>query len=213
MKPFEIKPAAPQAPAKADLGQLAHDPGSELQQRLWQLLMPVPETGELGALNPAAMGGMAGAQGHARDGRDRDRDATSELTSTAHLLAAAVHQLGLISYGAQDGAQPSATHAPAPAFQLELGHVDAHGGSASLSVAHPQLGDIALEVELQNGVLHVIASAPNEYAAQVLLEGQAVLAARLARQGVSLAALDVVVQQKKNKDSQRARARARRQER
>jgi hypothetical protein len=67
-------------------------------------------------------------------------------------------------------------------------------------------------VELSNGVVHVIASAPTELAAQVLLEGQAELAERLLRQGVVLEKLDVVVANKR-KDSQRARARTRKQER
>ena len=79
-------------------------------------------------------------------------------------------------------------------------------------MAHPQLGDIALEVELSNGVLRVIASAPTELAARVLLEGQAQLAERLLRQGVALEKLDVTVANKR-KDSQRARARNRKQER
>lgn len=216
MKPFEIPvSAAKAAVTKPDLGQVGQEAGSELAQRLWQLLLPLPEAGELAAqsVDPAAMGSTGGAQSHRREHDERDRNGTSELTSTAHILAAAVHQLGLTSYTREaEATGQTAPRPPAQGWQLQLGHVDAQGGSASLQVAHPQLGDIALDVELSNGVLRVIASAPNEYAARVLLEGQAELAERLMRQGVALEVLDVVVTNKR-KESQRARARARKQER
>jgi hypothetical protein len=71
--------------------------------------------------------------------------------------------------------------------------VDATGGVASIAIAHAQLGDIALEVELSNGSVRVIASTATEHSAQVLIAGQAVLAERLAKQGFVLAGLDVVV--------------------
>jgi hypothetical protein len=212
VKPFEIPASKPAIP-KQDLGQVSQDAGSELAQRLWQLLLALPEAGEIDTVSAAAMGSTGSAQGHRRSQDERDRDATSELTATAHMLAAAVHQLGLTGY--TQHAEASGHRAPpsaAEGFHVQLGHVDAQGGSATLQVAHPQLGDIALEVELSNGVLRVIASAPNEYAAQVLLEGQAQLAERLLRQGVALEVLDVVVTNKR-KESQRARARARKQER
>ena len=218
MKPFEIPNVAKAATPKPDLGRVGQEAGSELAQRLWQLLLPLPETGEAAAheVSAAAMGSAGSAQSHRRTQDERDRDGTSELTSTAHILAAAVHQLGLTSYTQEaQAAGHSALCPPAPpaqGWQLQLGHVDAQGGCASLQVAHPQLGDITLDVELSNGVLRVIASAPNEYAAQVLLEGQAQLAERLLRQGVALEVLDVVVTNKR-KDSKRARARARKQER
>jgi len=218
MKPFEIKPVIVTTP-KAEMADVGHEAGSELAQRLWQLLMPLPEASEAGAttLNAAAIDnprGTGSTQGHRREAWDRDRDGTSELTSTAHVLAAAVHQLGLITYTHQTEAaeQQAAARQPHQGWQLQLGHVDANGGTASLEVAHPHLGDITLEVELSNGVLHVIASAPHEHAAKVLLEGQAQLAERLQRQGVKLKSLDVVVANKR-KDSQRARARNRKQER
>jgi hypothetical protein len=80
-----------------------------------------------------------------------------------------------------------------------------------VNVLHPLLGDIALDVELAQGAVRVIATVPNDYGARILQEGQALLAERLRRQGVTLEVLEVIVRRKrKHKESQPPRSRRQR---
>jgi hypothetical protein len=188
-----------------------------LEQRLWQLLYALPELKLEGnpdqiaqLLAADALSGTSGsAQGDLRARDERDHDASGALTSAAHMLAMTIPQLGITRYETQSPSAPAPTD-----WTVQLGHVDADGGTASVNVLHPLLGDIALDVELAQGSVRVIATVPNDYGARILQEGQAVLAERLLRQGVTLQVLEVLVRRKrKNKESQPPRRRPRKQDR
>lgn len=189
-----------------------------LEQRLWQVLLAVPELrlpGDpdeiaqlLGA--QALSGTSSSSQGDLQKRDERDRDASGALTSTAHLLAMTIPQLGVMRYEGEAARTPASSES----WTVQLGHVDADGGSASVNVLHPMLGDIALDVELSQGTVRVFATVANDYGARILQEGQALLAERLLRQGVHLEVLEVLVRRKrKGKDSQPARKRKSRQDR
>lgn len=216
MKP--VDPSAP-APPLAPKTEASDELKVALEQRLWQLLYnpPVASTADnpeqaaqlIAAQALGEAGGSAQTDVPARDERERERDASGALASAAHLLAVTIPQLGVMRY----------EHASARPMALEngivqLGYVDADGGTASVSVMHPLLGDIALDVELSQGAVRVVATVPNDYGARILLEGQALLAERLRRQGTTLQALEVLVRRKrKDKEPQPTRKRQRRQER
>jgi hypothetical protein len=215
MKPVDGHGLPPVAAQKTELGD---ELKAALEQRLWQLLLALPggvklegNPDQLGQVIAAdALGATSGSmQGHLHTREERDRDASSLLTSAAHLLATTIPQLGITRY------EPEKTSPTREQpWTVQLGHVDADGGSASVNVLHPLLGDIALDVELSQGAVRVIATVPNDYGARILQEGQALLAERLLRQGVTLQVLDVLVRRKrKAKDSQPSRRRTRRQER
>jgi flagellar hook-length control protein FliK len=209
MKPLET-PAAVAAQQQAAAAAARQSPESELAQRLWQLLLPLPELGTAAADSSASL-----EQSQSREHDARDRDATGQLTSMAYLLASAVQQLGLVQYRqltAADTPSPQRSASYEGSFTMHVSSVDANGGTASLEVINPQLGDITLEVELDQGTVHVVASAPNEHSARVLEANQAVLAERLLRQGVVLAKLDVVVRSRAGRGSKRPRKRERRRE-
>ncbi|MEY4578617.1 MAG: hypothetical protein RL701_3320 [Pseudomonadota bacterium] len=213
MKQIETKVALPPQPTAAAKPVLEHEAGSDLAQRLWQMLLALPPVAESSQeLGAAGAAGSSATQGHDRDRNQRDNDATGQLASAAQLLAGAVQQLGFFRYEQTDtntdASQASKQSAP---FNLHITNVDHDGGHASLEIAHAQLGEIALEVELSNGSVRVIASAPTEHSAQILADGQALLAERLLRQGIVLEKLDVVVKrgarkQGKRGDSKRTRA-------
>jgi hypothetical protein len=215
MKPVDPSAVAPIIPPKTEV---ADELKAALEQRLWQLVYAPPELRLLGTtdqiaelIGAQALSSTSGSmQGDMRARDERDRDASSALTSTAHLLAMTIPQLGITRY------ELESTRAPAHAnnWTVQLGHVDADGGTASVNVLHPMLGDIALDVELSQGAVRVIATVPNDYGARILQEGQAVLAERLLRQGVTLQVLEVLVRRKRrNKESQHPRRRPRKQDR
>lgn len=214
MKPVDPSAAVPVVTTKTEV---TDELKAALEQRLWQMLYALPMQGLEG--NPDAVAELIGAEavrasgsseGDIRSRDERDRDASSALTSAAHLLAITIPQLGVTRYEQASGRAP----APAEAGTVQLGHVDADGGTASVNVLHPLLGDIALDVELAQGTVRVIATVPNDYGARILQEGQALLAERLRRQGVKLEVLEVLVRRKrKNKESQPPRRRQRRQDR
>jgi hypothetical protein len=212
MKPVDPSAAVPVVTPKTEV---TDELKAALEQRLWQLLYALPQLqlpGEpeqlaqvLGA--EALSGADSSSQGHLRQRDERDRDASGALSSAAHLIAMTIPQLGVTRYE-QAGAQPAAA---AEGWTVQLGHVDADGGTASVNVLHPLLGDIALDVELAAGTVRVIATVPNDYGARILLEGQALLAERLRRQGVTLEVLEVLVRRKRKKqESQPPRSRRQR---
>jgi hypothetical protein len=218
MKPVDVGAMTPVVAPKSELGD---ELKTALEQRLWQLLLALPSVqlegnpDQLAAvLDTQALGATTGStQGHMRARAERDNDASSAITSAAHLLALTIPQLGITRYHAESTSAQPPSPRDAP-WTMQLGYADANGGSASLTIAHPLLGDIALEVELAQGVVRVIATVPNEYGARILQEGQAMLAERLLRQGVTLEVLDVLVRRKrKGKDSQPPRKRPRKEER
>ncbi|HTU62313.1 MAG TPA: hypothetical protein VMF89_27830 [Polyangiales bacterium] len=212
MKPVDPSAAVPVATNKTEV---TDELKAALEMRLWQLLYAVPELRLPG--NPDQVAKVLGAealsgtgsssQGHLRDRDERDRDASGALSSAAHLLAMTIPQLGVTRY------EEASPHKPATVegWTVQLGHVDADGGTASVNVPHPLLGDIALDVELAQSAVRVIATVPNDYGARILQEGQALLAERLRRQGVTLEVLEVIVRRKrKNKESQPPRSRRQR---
>jgi hypothetical protein len=205
VKPIDLHALA--KAAAANKLSAALEPGSELQQDLWQLLLPLPRTA---AANTQTGLGLERSPNTGRD--ERERDITSALTSAAYVLASAVQQLSWARYA--DGTRDAALQERSgeQAFQVRLDVVDADSGTASIDVWNPELGDIALEVEWLNGAVRVTATAPNEHSAEVLLRGRALLAERLLRQGVALEALDVIVRKSPAKAAPRPRARARKQE-
>jgi hypothetical protein len=220
--------AAPPVATSAVKSEPGHELRAALEQRLWQLLLAVPDirlediphqithVSEISAAT-APSSAEKSTQGHTRERDERDKDASSLLTSTAHMLAITIPQLGLLRYAgsdASDSPAPLTASVPQHNWTLQLGRVDAEGGSAAVNIQHPLLGDIALDVELSQGSVRVIATVPTDYGARILLEGQQVLAERLLRQGVTLQVLDVLVRRKrKGKDSQPARKRPRKEDR
>lgn len=224
MKPLEPQPHAVPAPSvpKPDSGS---DLDEQQSQRLWQLLHALPNleqegmralsgVSEIPALQAiGAAAGAGGTPGHTRERDEQDGDVTAALASAAHLLATTIQQLGVHRYAATEHAPPPPPAAD-QAWTMRLVDVDATGGTASVNVVHPLLGDIGLDVELSQGSARVVATVPNDYGARILLEGQAMLAERLLRQGVTLAALDVLVRRKrKRKNTQPARKRGRKEDR
>lgn len=207
MKPIDLHALA--KAAAANKLSAALEPGSELQHDLWQLLLPQPRTAAV-ALDTQTGLGLERSPNTGRD--QRERDITSAISSAAYILASAVQQLSWARY--VDGTREPALQERAgeQAFQVRLDVIDADSGTASIDVWNPELGDIALEVQWTNGAVRVIATAPNEQCADVLLRGRALLAERLYRQGVALEALDVVVRKSPAKAAPRPRARARKQE-
>ena len=210
MKPVDPTAAVPVVTTKTEV---TDELRAALEQRLWQLLYAVPELRFEGdpdqvaqVLGAEALASTSGSsQGHVRDRDERDRDASGALSSAAHLLAMTIPQLGITRY------EQASPPAPVEGWTVQLGHVDANGGTASVNVLHPLLGDIALDVELAAGAVRVIATVPNDYGARILLEGQALLADRLRKQGVTLEVLEVLVRRKrKNKESQPPRSRRQR---
>jgi hypothetical protein len=205
VKPIDLHALA--KAAAANKLSAALEPGSELQQSLWQLLLPLPRTA---AVDTGAGLGLERSPNAARD--ERERDITSALSSAAYILANAVQQLSWTRYA--DGSRDAALQERSgeQAFQVRLDVIDDQSGTAAIEVWNPELGDIALEVEWTNGAVRVIATAPDERSAEVLLRGRALLAERLFRQGVALEALDVIVRKSPARAAPRPRARARKQE-
>lgn len=196
IKTAELVGAGQGQPTAVTQEQLSREPGGDLLQRLWRAALPIPEVSASHELELSAAAANSGASltrspNHNRD--DRDRDATSQLASTAHVLASAVHQLGFMQYGQHVSPAHVSSETHAAAFNVRLSNIDADGGIASIDITHAQLGDIGLEVELAHGHVTVIATAATEHSAQVLIAGQAVLAERLAKQGFVLGSLEVVV--------------------
>src|SRR3954451_8172345 len=113
-----MKPVDPGAVATAvaphvakDLGPEADELRAALQQRLWQLLLAVPDiqlegipdqvmhvpavSKSHGVRGAQALDAASGsAQGHLRERDERNQDASSVLASAAHLLAQTIPQLG-----------------------------------------------------------------------------------------------------------------------
>ena len=217
MKPVDPSTAAAVTAPKSELRD---ELKVALEQRLWQLLYALPEFRVEGnpdqvaqVIGAQALSGAAGSmQGHMCGRDERDRDASSALTSAAHLIAMTIPQLGITRYA--DSTSTQARSTSDQNWTVQLGHVDADGGNASVNVLHPLLGDIALDVELTQGTARVIATVANDHGARILQEGQAMLAERLLRQGVKLEVLEVLVRRKrKGKDSQPPRKRSRKQDR
>lgn len=210
MKTFEIN--LPGTPALQNDLVGTQDPNAELKQQLWELLLPLPEAAAVQAKTAAATRASTTDGQHTRGARDNTLG--SELITTAYVLAGHIQQLtlwGETSAAVSPADDKAVAHAPTYTVQLESA-ADG-GGRASVELAHPELGDIALSVEMSAGAVRVTATATDERSAQVIAQGQAVLAERLAQQGVALEALDVIVTPKrKTRSRARARARARREE-
>jgi hypothetical protein len=183
------------------------DPGSELQARLWQLLLPLADSGDDTAVIAAASGN-ATAPSHDGDRSQRERDPTGDITAAAYVLASAIQQLSLQRLA--DGTQTTELRErPGEhAFNVQVEARDPDNGTAIATVWNPELGDVGLEVEWANGAVRVIATADTVASARVLQEGQALLAARLLQQGVALEALDVVVRKRNSKHAGRGRGRS-----
>jgi hypothetical protein len=171
----------------------------EIQQRLWQVLLQLPlmASGEAaaGAAADLSIGGAGLDSNHQRE--SRAESGSGELAATAYVLAGQILQFTLHRH--ESGAAPAQDGAATPNVAVRLDAATADGGSASVDVAHPELGEIGLQVEMSRGAVRVTAIATSELSAQVLQEGQAMLAERLLRQGVSLEALDVIVRKRKPK--------------
>lgn len=216
MKPVDPSAAVPVVTTKTEV---TDELKAALEQRLWQVLLALPQLQLPGEPDKAcevlaaeALSSASGsAQGKLRERDERDRDASGVLSGAAHLIAMTIPQLGVTRYEQTNPHKPTSSDS----WTVQLGHVDADGGTAAVNVLHPLLGDIALDVELAQGAVRVIATVPNDYGARILQEGQALLAERLRRQGVTLEVLEVIVRRKrKNKESQPPRSRRqRRQER
>ena len=207
MKAFEANPASPANKAAPAEAAAPLEANVNLKQRLWQLLLPLPD--KAAALDVAATSADSTA-----DRRDepatRARNAASELAATAYLLAGHVQQLSLFEQHAataQRGADsPHATTQPAVNLRVDV--QTASGGLASLEISHPELGQVSLAVELTDGAVRVTATALSARSAEVIAQGQALLAQRLALQGIVLEALEVVVVQPKRRARDTARPRS-----
>jgi hypothetical protein len=202
-----MKPIDPQVLAKLHVATVANDNGTELQARLWQLLMPLPESGD-GLTLSAADGGSAAAPRREGDREQRERDATGDITAAAYVLASAIQQLSLQRLADGTRTTELRERPGEHAFNVQVEARDEGSGVASATVFNPELGDVGLEVEWANGAVRVIATADTAHSARVLQEGQALLAARLLQQGVALAALDVVVRKRPSKHGGRGRGRS-----
>lgn len=203
-----MKPIDPQVLAKlAAATHVTADPGLELQARLWQLLMPVPETND-GLSVSAADGGSATALRSDGDRTQHERDATGDITAAAYVIASAIQQLSLQRLADGTRTTELRDRPGEHAFNVQVEARDADSGTASATVFNPELGDVGLEVEWANGAVRVIATADTPQSARVLQEGQALLAARLLQQGVALEALDVVVRKRPSKHGGRGRGRS-----
>jgi hypothetical protein len=214
VKTFEItNPGV--TPAQSEVAA-QQDPNAVLKQRLWELLLPLPE-----AAQPAAVAAQAQtatrastADGQHTRSEPRASQLGSELITTAYVLAGHIQQLtlwGVTSAVTKPLDEPNG--APAPAYTVQLDSAADGGGRASVDLSHPELGSVGLSVELSAGAVRVTATVESERSAQVIADGQAILTERLARQGVALEALDVViVPNRKTRTRARARARARREE-
>jgi hypothetical protein len=198
---------------------VAQDPGADLKQRLWQMLLPSTEVTDV----TAAVSGSSNLKTSLSQSSDsqhdtRSRDRGAELAAAAYVLAGHIQQLSLHRPAQDDTSTPSNppnTSSNDQGFNLQFDSDELGGGLASLDLSHPELGDIGLEVELESGAVRVTATATSERSARVIQAGQAVLAERLLRQGVALEALDVIVVHKQGPNQPlngRKRARARRQE-
>jgi hypothetical protein len=219
MKTFEI-PKAANTQAQNDLatatqgqGQHAQDPNLQLKQRLWQLLLPLPEIGAIQS-SPAQASRAGTADGRDTRTAARTNGLTSELVSTAYLLAAHIQQLTLwdVTSAVVESQKDVTQISSDPAYTVRLESASDGGGLASVDLTHPELGSVSLSIELSDGAVRVTATADSPRSAQVIADGQAILTERLARQGVVLEVLEVLVVVNNRKNKSRARARARRQE-
>jgi flagellar hook-length control protein FliK len=213
MKPLETNVTAVGPKPVSSDAATSQDPNADLKQRLWQLLLPLPKKAAAVEL------GAAGANPQTAQQRSREaqsHSAASELAATAYVLAGHLQQLSLF-----DAVRADVSSAPQP---VKLGNnqhgvsvrVDATtstGGLASVELMHPELGAVELSVELANGAVRVTATADSARSAQVIQQGQALLAQRLLHQGVALEALDVVVRKRKSaRPAKRSRQRSREEE-
>ncbi|HEY2735063.1 MAG TPA: flagellar hook-length control protein FliK [Polyangiales bacterium] len=204
MKTFDMNKLLGPPPTAANETALpvATEENLDLKQQLWQLLLPLPAAGKSAGINPAAARAST-ADGQRRDG-ERSNGLTSELVSTAYILAAQIQQFTAF-------ALPTETESAPPSegnYTVKLESAADGGGLASVELAHPELGPVSLAIELSSGAARVTATATSERSAQVIADGQAVLTERLARQGVTLEVLDVIVVPHRA-DRKRIRARAR----
>jgi len=201
--------AQKQLPADSGVNREAN---SELKQRLWQLLLPLPEKAALLETSAPA----TNTTSDQRSEREaHTRSASGELAATAYLLAGHLQQLSL--FDAARAEHTTATRAPALSQQSVQVRVDANtanGGLASIELSHPELGQVGLAIELADGAVRITATATSARSAEVIQQGQALLAQRLLHQGVVLEALDVVVVRKRKpaKRANRAQQRARKEE-
>ena len=203
-----MKPIDPQLLAKlAASTHVSTDPGVPLQARLWQLLMPLPESSDQRSVS-AADGGSATAPSRDGERGQPERDATGDITAAAYVLASAIQQLSLQRLADGTRTTELRERPGEHAFNVQIEARDAESGTASATVFNPELGDVGLEVEWANGAVRVIATADTAQSARVLQEGQALLAARLLQQGVALEALDVVVRKRPSKQAGRGRGRS-----
>ena len=212
MKTLEANPAMLGALPKLSDAATSQDPNADLKQRLWQLLLPLPEKA------PAVEAGTS-AQSGTPDPRAREaRSHTSagELAATAYVLAGYLQQLTMYDSARAEVAVADRT----PSFggqhsvTVRVDATTANGGLASVDIAHPELGPVTLSVELADGAVRVTATAGNVRSAEVIQQGQAQLAQRLLLQGIALEALDVVVVRKRKsaRPAKRSRQRAREEE-
>ncbi|HEX4353140.1 MAG TPA: flagellar hook-length control protein FliK [Polyangiales bacterium] len=207
MKTFDMNQLLVPAPAATNETTAlaaAAETNVELKQQLWQLLLPLPAAGKELGVNPAAARAST-ADGQSRDG-ERSNGLTSELVSTAYILAAQIQQFTAFALPTQtqtESAPPSEG-----SYTVKLESAADGGGLASVELAHPELGPVSLAIELSSGAARVTATATSERSAQVIADGQAILTERLARQGVTLEVLDVIVVPHRA-DRKRIRARAR----
>jgi flagellar hook-length control protein FliK len=130
-------------------------------------------------------------------------------------LAGHLQQLSL--FDAARAEHATATRAPALSQQSVQVRVDAstpNGGLASVELSHPELGQVGLAIELADGAVRITATATSARSADVIQQGQALLAQRLLHQGVVLEALDVVIVRKRKpaKRASRAQQRARKED-
>jgi hypothetical protein len=199
MKTPETGAVAPVVTAKEASAPAIEALNVEIQQRLWQMLMQLQlmASGESGAAVAAdvTIGGTGLGSSHERE--SRAESGSGELAATAYVLAGQILQFTLHPH--ESGAAPMQDTTATPNVAVRLDAATADGGSASVDVAHPELGEIGLQVEMSRGSVRVTAVTTSELSAQVLQQGQTMLAERLLRQGVSLEALDVVVRKRKPK--------------
>jgi hypothetical protein len=204
-----LKPIDPQVLATLMAAKQAAtgDPGLALQAQLWQLLLPLPESGEAASIT-AAGSGSAAAPSHDGDRSQRERDPTGDITAAAYVLASAIQQLSLQRLSDGTRTTELRERPGEHAFNVQVEARDPDNGTAIATVWNPELGDVGLEVAWANGAVRVIATADTVTSARVLQEGQALLAARLLQQGVALEALDVVVRKRPSKHGGRGRGRS-----
>lgn len=135
-----------------------------------------------------------------RPASSSEQGASTQLLAAAHAVAAYWQSTGQLLNVAAEAAAPGGSAQP-PIIRVT--HVTPDGGLCAVELAHPDLGELAIEVSLSGRTCSVLATAENEHAAAAIRAGQAALAQRLSAQGIVLQTLEVVVLRRRAPDHNR----------